>query len=212
MPFLDSVATAAIVDPRQVAVDWQRGLPVLTAEHVTLRELRVSDAPAMLALLTTQEVARFISPPPPTLEGFQRFITWTHTEREAGRLVCFAVVPHGLEHTVGLIQLRRLDPDFRVAEWGFAIGSPFWGSGIFMESARLVLDFAFDEMGVNRLEARAALPNGRGNGALRKLGARPEAVLSKSFVQNGLAIDQQLWAILAEDWFSETSARGPRLH
>lgn len=212
MPFLDSVAPAAIVDPQLAAVDWQRGLPVVIAERVTLRELCVSDAPAMLALLTTEEVARFISPPPPTLEGFQRFIAWTHTEREAGRCICFGVVPRGLEHAAGLIQVRRLDPEFHVGEWGFALGSPFWGSGIFMESARLALDFAFDEIGVNRLEARAALPNGRGNGALRKLGARPEAVLSKSFVQNGRAIDQQLWAILAEDWFGKTSARGPRLH
>ena len=49
-------------------------LPVLAAGKVTLRELRLSDAAALLELLTTDEVARFISPPPTTVEAFERFI------------------------------------------------------------------------------------------------------------------------------------------
>jgi [ribosomal protein S5]-alanine N-acetyltransferase len=211
-PYRDSSTAVAVVERTAVTTDWRRGLPVLTAAHVTLRELLPSDAPTMLAMMTTDEVARFISPPPRTLEGFEHFIAWTQAEREAGRYVCFAVVPKGMEHAVGLIQVRRLEPGFRVAEWGFAIGSPFWGSGIFMESAQLVIDFAFDEVGVIRLEARAALQNGRGNGALRKLGARPEAVLRKSFVRNGQAIDQQLWAILVDDWTGMTSDIVLQLH
>src|SRR5437773_2524894 len=65
--------------------DWREQLPVLTGSGITLRELRTSDAPALLALLTTEEVTRFISPPPTTLEGFERFIAWTVRERQAGR-------------------------------------------------------------------------------------------------------------------------------
>jgi RimJ/RimL family protein N-acetyltransferase len=63
-----------------------------------------------------------------------------------------------------------------------------------------VLDFAFDVIGVHRLEARAAVRNGRGNGALRKIGASCEGVLRKSFLRHGEYLDQNLWSILAEDW------------
>ena len=49
----------------------------------------------------------------------------------------------------------------------------------------MVVDFAFDTLGVHRLEARAAVANGRGNGALRKIGAVQEGVLRKSFLKNG---------------------------
>ena len=59
-------------------------LPVLQGMGITLRELRVSDAKSLLALLTTEEVTRFISPPPTTVEGFERFISWAVREREAG--------------------------------------------------------------------------------------------------------------------------------
>jgi ribosomal-protein-alanine N-acetyltransferase len=212
MPSHESLTTISAIEAPMVSSDWQRGLPVLSSTTVTLRELQLSDAPSLLAMLNTEEVARFISPPPTTVEGFERFIRWTHAERAAGRYVCFAVVPKGMTHAIGLFQVRQLEASFRVAEWGFAMGSAFWGTGIFVECARLVLDYTFDAIGVHRLEARAAVQNGRGNGALRKLGARPEAVLRKSFIRDGKAIDQQLWSILAEDWAMLTRATMQRLH
>ena len=62
------------------------------------------------------------------------------------------------------------------------------------------MDFSFETIGVHRLEARAAVQNGRGNGALRKVGAVQEGVLRKSFLRNGEYLDQVLWTIVDEDW------------
>jgi [ribosomal protein S5]-alanine N-acetyltransferase len=206
MPFRD--AQDEIVDVHAVmataqsvtASDWRQALPVLTGEMVTLRELRLSDAPALLAMLSTEEVARFISPPPTTVEGFERFIAWTHRERAAGNYICFAVVPHNMDTAIGIFQVRQLEPGFGTAEWGFALASAFWGSGVFMDAATLVVDFSFEIVGARRLEARAATANGRGNGALRKIGAAQEGVLRRSFLRNGEYLDQVLWTILDSDW------------
>jgi RimJ/RimL family protein N-acetyltransferase len=202
-------------DPRSgqattvITSDWRAGLPVLATAAFTLRELRTEDAASLLAMLTTEEVTRFISPPPTTLEGFEKFIAWTHRERLAGNYICYGVVPAGLEHAVGIFQVRSSDPGFGTSEWGFALGSPFWGTGLFVEGARLVLNFAFDTVGVQRLEARAAVANGRGNGALRKIGAVQEGVLRRSFLRNGRYHDQVLWSVLAEDWRLQRAARHP---
>ena len=119
--------------------DWRQALPVLTGSMVTLRELRLSDAPSLLAMLSTEEVSRFISPPPTTVEGFERFIAWTHLER-------------------------------------------------------------------------AAVANGRGNGALRKVGAVQEGVLRKSFLRNGEYLDQTLWTILDDDWRRSRLVWGAQIH
>jgi RimJ/RimL family protein N-acetyltransferase len=190
--------------------NWKAALPVMSGTTFTMRELRVEDAPSLLAMLTTEEVARFISPPPTTVEGFERFIAWTHHERRAGSYACFAIVPNGMDAAIGIFQLRSLDPGFGTGEWGFAMGSQFWGTGIFVEAARLVLDFAFEVIGTERLEARAAVANGRGNGALRKIGAIQEGLLRRSFLRHGQHHDQVLWGILADDWrlqrISQTSA------
>jgi RimJ/RimL family protein N-acetyltransferase len=191
--------------------DWQTGLPVLTGSTFTLRELRIEDAASLLAMLTTEEVSRFISPPPTTVEGFERFIIWAGHERQAGRYACYAVVPEGMATAVGIFQLRSLDSGFTTAEWGFALGSQFWGTGIFAESARMIVDFAVDVIGVHRLEARAAVANGRGNGALRKIGAVQEGILRRSFFRHGVHHDQVLWGIVAEDWRLQRLPQEPAL-
>jgi RimJ/RimL family protein N-acetyltransferase len=201
---------ASAIDP--APLDWRDGLPVLTGTMATLRELRLSDAPALLAMLSTEEVMQFISPAPATVEGFERFIAWSNHERALGTHACFAVVPHGMDAPVGIFQIRQLESGFATAEWGFALASAFWGTGLFMDAARLVVDFAFDEISIHRLEARAAVLNGRGIGALRKIGAVPEGVLRKSLLKNGEYLDQALWTLLEEDWRAIRLAPGFRVH
>jgi ribosomal-protein-alanine N-acetyltransferase len=200
----DIQSTAVIVGPHGVvgpeSADWRDRLPVLRSGKVTLRELRSSDAQALWAFITSDEVTRFLSPPPPTVEGFERFIAWTHRQRAVGMQASLAVVVEGFDTPVGLFQLRQLEPGFRTAEWGFAIGSAFWGTGVFRTGAELMMHLAFDVVGVHRLEARACLDNARGNTALRKIGAVEEGVLRRSFLHKGEYRDQVLWTVIDEDW------------
>ena len=71
-----------------------------------------------------------------------------------------------------------------------------------------MIDFAF--VGVQRLEARAAVENGRGNGALRKIGAVQEGILRNSFLRHGRYLDQSLWAILPEDRYRSKAVWGSK--
>jgi RimJ/RimL family protein N-acetyltransferase len=166
----------------------------------------------LCALLTTGEVTRFMAPPPMTVDGFVRFIDWAHQQRAAGTYTCFAVVPDGLDAAVGLFQIRIIGDRPSAAEWGFALGSAHWGTGLFQDSARSLLTFAFDEVGVGRLEARCAVQNGRANGALRKVGALQEAVLRGAGCRLGQHLDQALWTILRADWREGTAVRSATLH
>ena len=211
MPYQPDLDRTVHTTTATISSDWRTALPVLVGEKVMLRELELSDAPALFAMLTAEEVSRFISPPPTTVAGFEKFIKWAIAERAAGRYVCFAVVPHGMETAVGLFQVRQLEPGFASGEWGFALGSAYWGTGMFQDGGRLVVDFAIETLGVSRLEARAAVANGRGNGALRKLGAVQEGVLRRSFLKNGQFLDQMLWSILAEEWRQSKAVWGPGL-
>ncbi len=213
MTYLPQVETPLCeVQWPHVSSDWRTGLPVLVGSSVTLREVRLSDAAPLVAMVTSEEVTRFTSPLPTTVDGFERFILWAHRQRADGSSACFAIVPNGLDHAIGFIQVRQAEPGFEIAEWSFAIGSQYWGTGVFLESARLFVDFVFDTLGTRRLEARAAVANGRGNGALRKLGAVQEGVLRKAFLRNGQYLDQVLWTILDEDWRLARTGSVPRVH
>jgi ribosomal-protein-alanine N-acetyltransferase len=216
MPYQEHAETASTLVPADVAPapirhTWRQGLPTLTGSQVILRELRFSDAPALFAAMSTAETVRFISPPPATIAGFEKFIAWALCQRAAGQYICFAVVARGSDIAIGLFQIRSLEPGFGTSEWGFALASEYWGTGMFTDGAELALRFAFEVLGAHRLEARAAVLNTRGTGALRKMGAIQEGVLRRSFLRNGEYLDQGLWSITAEDWLESKAVWGSRL-
>lgn len=123
---------ATVVAP----LDWRQGLPTFRLATCTLREVEMSDAASLMAHLSSEEVSRFILPPPRSLESFENYILKALRDRQAGHYACFVVVPDGMDDAVGVFQLRQLEAGFATAEWGFAIGSAFWGAGLFMQCAK----------------------------------------------------------------------------
>lgn len=211
------------LDSRRASDDWRFALPVLSAGEVVLREVRTGDAPALVSLLTTPEITRFISPPPQTADGFERFIAASQRLRASGEGACFAVTLRDYNTAIGLFQVRQVSPSehearqiggaMDTAEWGFALGYPFWGTGVFEQSAALVMEFAFERIRVHRLEARCAVKNARGSKALLKVGAVPEGILRKAFIAGGEHLDQVLYAIVEHDWRTcRDRARAARLN
>ncbi len=175
---------------------WQDGLPQLEGERVTLRELRLSDAPALYRTVRIPDVAEQMWPPPPTLESVERFIERTHVQRGLGQSIYFSVVPRGETHAAGLFELRPLQPRFFRVELGYFLAPTWWGTGVFTEAARLVCEFSFGVLGTQRIEARASVENPRGNAALKKIGAQREGRLRAAFIHEGRYVDQYLWAIV----------------
>jgi ribosomal-protein-alanine N-acetyltransferase len=183
----------------QVQRPWRETLPTLAGHDVVLRDLHANDATSLLAFLGTAEVTRFLSPPPDSVHGFERFIEWAAHERSAGTHACFAVTLPTSDAAIGIFQVRKNRTRSGTGEWGFAIGSPFWGTGVFEHGAALALGFAFAAMDVHRLEARTAARNGRGNRALQKLGAVRQGYSRELFSLRGERCDQVQWAMFAED-------------
>jgi RimJ/RimL family protein N-acetyltransferase len=179
---------------------WRNVPPVLRAPGVQLREVEVGDAGVLLRLLSRDAIAQVISPPSYSVDDLASRIEAARVERLDGRGICFAVVPDHQPAPAGLFRVRELERGFGSAEWEFVLAPEHWGGGLFYAAAPAVVDFAFDVLGVHRLEARAAVHNGRGNGALRKIGAVQEGVLRRSLQQEHGWVDQALWTIIVDDW------------
>lgn len=184
--------------------NWRVLPPVLHGPGVMLREVEREDADALLALLSRDEIARVIAPPPQSTTELGARIEAARRERAEGRGICFALFPVRQSTPVGLFRVREVEPGFGSAEWEFAITPEYWGRGVFFAAAPLVITFAFDVLRVHRLEARPAVHNGRGSGALRKIGAVQEGVLRRALPQEHGWADQVLWTILADEWRRRT--------
>ncbi len=202
----------SIAEPSNVApagTDWRGGLPRLRGRSVSVRELRIDDAPSLVAHLNDARVCSYIAPCPSTAAGFARFIRWTHAERRRGKLACFGIVPAGGTCAVGVVQVWPIERDFSTAEWGFALGESFWGSGLFVSVAGLVLDVVFSQLGVYRLEARVVDINERGNRIFAKLGATRDGVLRGGFRDGFVVRDHVMWSILAPEWQAQRLRTNP---
>jgi [ribosomal protein S5]-alanine N-acetyltransferase len=178
----------------------------LTCKAVTLREITRTDAPSLAAVLTAPEVSRFVASPPSSTACWQRFIAWAIEKRGTGALYCWVIVPHEQTEAVGLLQLRRLGEDWRSAEYGKILAAEFWGTDLSRQATDAALSFAFETIGVERLQARVFVGNRRAERALAKLGAAPVEVLPSSGNCSHDPAAERVWVILAAEWRRQRAA------
>lgn len=189
---------------------WRAALPLLNTRTAVLREVTPRDAGPLAATLGRPEVQQYLPVGPTSEEQFAQFIRWVRRERHTGRYLCFAVVPRERRIAVGLFQLWPIEPGFGTAEMGFALDPSVWGTGMFTDCATAVVDFAFETLGVRRLECRSAVPNERGAAALLKLGAVAEGTLRECFPCPGGMLDHTMWSILVHEWRQARTRHGER--
>ena len=191
---------------------WRAELPVLNGRAVMLREPVSQDLGPLVDLLSLADATRFALDEPVSDVAVRELIERFVRERATGVAATWVIAAVPSRAIVGLVQVRQLDPSFEAAEWECTIVPSWRGSGIFLDTARLVGSFAFGTLGTHRLEARVLLQNGRANGALRKLGAVQEGVLRRSIRRAGEYADQVLWSMLREDWGDHWVSTAPRVH
>jgi RimJ/RimL family protein N-acetyltransferase len=191
---------------------WRNELPSLNGRAVMLREPVSQDLGPLVELLSIGDATHFGLDEPVSDIGVLELIDRFARERASGLTFTYAIILASARTIAGLVQVRQLDPSFEAAEWECTISPSFRGTGIFLETARLVGSFAFGAVGTHRLEARVLLQHGRANGALRKLGAVQEGVLRRSVRRADDYFDQVLWSLLKEDWGEHWVSTEPRVH
>jgi [ribosomal protein S5]-alanine N-acetyltransferase len=191
---------------------WRSALPMLSGRAALLREPTADDLSSLVDLLSIGDASRFGIDDAVSEVVAQDFIERAARDRANGVAAVWMISLKATHQTVGLIQVRQLDPMFEGAEWECTIAPAARGTGVFIEAARLAGSFAFGTLNAHRLEARVLLQSGRGNGALRKLGAVQEGMLRRSVRHRGEYFDQVLWSMLKEDWGEHWVSIDPRVH
>lgn len=176
--------------------------PFQIGPRLYLRPLEVSDAAAACAWLNHPEVRRFLSRDTPlsqaSEEGFIRSLGTSDA--------IFVIVLHQGERGIGLVGLHGFRNSSRRGTLGITIGEPdCWGQGYGTEAIELLLDWAFDELGLHRVELCVYATNARGIACYEKLGFVHEGAKREAMLENGAHVDEVQMGLLAREW----RARGP---
>lgn len=86
-------------------------------------------------------------------------------------------------------------------EIGYWLGQEFSGKGIVTRATRKLIEYAFDELGLNRVEIRCAPGNLKSRAIPEQLGFTQEGVLRQvSTIHDGIVVDMVIYGLLAKEW------------
>jgi RimJ/RimL family protein N-acetyltransferase len=119
---------------------------------------------------------------------------------DEGQRLHLAVVWPDAGRVVGEVMLMWLRREHRQGEFGFVFNPEFQGRGLAGEAARVVLDLAFDGLGLHRVIGRCDALNTPSARLMQRLGMRREAHFVQNEIFKGAWGDELVYAILAEEW------------
>jgi ribosomal-protein-serine acetyltransferase len=100
----------------------------------------------------------------------------------------------------GNVGYNQIDWSNRSTEIGYWLAAPFQGKGIMTRACRALVEHAFGEFKLNRVEIRCGVENKRSRSIPERLGFRQEGVLRQAESLRGRFIDLVVYAVLAEEW------------
>jgi RimJ/RimL family protein N-acetyltransferase len=175
--------------------------PTLDTPRLRLRPFDGLDADHLYALHSDAHVLRYWDSPPWTDRArAERFLTTCRQLAEEGTGVRVVVDRSQDGVFLGWCSLSRWNPDLRSAALGYCFSHDAWGHGYATEAARGLLQWAFDTLDLNRVQAETDTRNLASARVLEKLGFQREGTLREDCVVNGDVSDSWVYGLLRREW------------
>jgi ribosomal-protein-alanine N-acetyltransferase len=186
--------------PQLIDLNWRP--PVLTGERVLLRALEESDAEALFAGASNPNVTRF------TLWEAHRsrddtltFLrTYVPEHYRQGVPDPMGIVLQENGPVVGCVGCHWASEKNRAMEFGYWIAEPYWGKGLVVEAARLLIDHVFRSYEVERVQAHCFAANMASYRVLEKLGLSFEGTHRSALFHRDRFWDLKMFAALRDEW------------
>ena len=166
--------------------------------RVSIRLLGEDDLAFLSEVVSDESTRRFTRIPEPPPAGFAQ--TWFgayQAGRTDGTREAFVVVEGGT--AVGLALAPSIDREAATAELGYLVAAEARGRGVATTALRLLSEWAFEELGLIRLELRIGTENVASQTVARRAGYTLEGTLRSAHVKQGLREDTQIWSRLRTD-------------
>jgi RimJ/RimL family protein N-acetyltransferase len=171
----------------------------LTEERITLRPIERSDLARLAELLEDLEVASLAQEGPVVLASLGEWEAWfeQRARNPPKDSISFAVESQG--EVVGQAGLHHIDYFNQRCELGIALGKDYWGHGLGQEATRLLLEYAFTHLNMNRVSLRVLADDDRAVGAYRKAGFLEEGRLRQAAWCAGDYHDELVMSVLRSE-------------
>jgi len=180
--------------------------PVLRTERLVLREVTSKDAPWYLKHFNTWEIVDGQEcPGPKDIKTARKELKLYFTDNFTGGTgMRWGLTLRGSDDLIGSVGFYKWVKKTHQVETGYDLDPDYWGQGLMTEAMTAIVQYAFDVMKVNRIEALVSPRNKGSQRLVRRLGFRREGVLREHDYYDGEFTDDFLFALLKRDWQPRT--------
>jgi len=179
-------------------------IPTLTTERLTLRRLKPSDYRDMFEYACRPEVTKYLLwEPHNSSQRTYDYLAYLQTLYRKGDFYDWAVVTNDEKKMIGTCGFTTLDFNHNAAEVGYVLNPRYWGRGIATEAVSRVLDFAFRELNVRRVEAKYIIGNDASRRVMEKCGMTYEGTRRAAMFIKGSYRDIGYCSILSEEFIAK---------
>ena len=172
---------------------------ILETERLWLKPVTLTDAPSIQRRFARWEIVRMMGaaiPWPYPDDGAASFLENAVAQNAEGGVYHWGLwLKGGPDEVIGVITLR---PDGGLNQRGFWLCEEFQGRGLMTEAADRVVDFAFDEVGLDHLILTNAIPNVRSGRVKERQGAVP--IAQDTIVTPSGEVPRQIWRLDRDAW------------
>ena len=171
----------------------------LETERLILRPFKKSDAPMVCRLRTKEVTYNLLS----DTQSEDEAASWVSRARKSvNEKQCYpmAVTLKEDGRLMGMCGLFRVSWEHLNAELIYWLGKDFWGNGYMTEAARRMIQFGFEELGLERISVGCFARNKASARIIEKLGFTPEGVARHAYCKDGEFLDELRFGMIRSDY------------
>lgn len=173
--------------------------PILETDKLILREITFDDAEAIFACFSNELVTRYYGQEPlQKIEQAVAFVDHFAKIYREKRGIRWGIELKGTNGIIGTIGFNNWSPKHKKAEIGYELHPDHWRKGYASEAVQAVQSYGFQHLDLNRIGAIVFTENEASSSMLLKLGFQKEGILQQYMVQNGVAHDTIMYALLKD--------------
>ncbi|OHD24909.1 MAG: hypothetical protein A2086_03810 [Spirochaetes bacterium GWD1_27_9] len=173
----------------------------LANNFIIIKKLTMRHVNDFFSIFNNPEISHYsIIPYPLKITWVRNYIKKSMEKFDTGEKYTWGIFKRGTEQFVGVVVLRNVDIENKSARIGYSIGKNFWNMGFTKMAVKIILNYAFKELNLNRIEIRIDCIDDRSIKLLEELNAKCEGKLRSSIYRNGKFYDLFLYSILKTEY------------
>lgn len=161
-------------------------MPVMETPRLCFRSIKRTDLEDVHNYASNPKTSQYLLwEPHRSLEYTREFIEVVLSKYKSGEYNDWAIVYKHNDKMIGTCGFTNIDEENNVVEIGYVINPEYWGMGIATEAVEVIIEFAFEELQANRVEAKFMFGNDASLAVMKKVGMKFEGYQREAMLVKG---------------------------